>query len=136
MKVATLDKADSAREYASAVLMDLSSCPENQVAMAQMDKVLATLIKLAVVEDKVETREYAVSGLQNLAFRKQNRMQLVSYGSGVVVEALKKCTSSDTNDNTRRRSAGALTNLVCDETAEKMANHSGLFQTLAQVRNQ
>ena len=39
MKVATLDKADSAREYASAVLMDLSSCPENQVAMAQMDKV-------------------------------------------------------------------------------------------------
>mmetsp|Transcript_5738 Transcript_5738/g.13038 ORF Transcript_5738/g.13038 Transcript_5738/m.13038 type:complete len:900 (-) Transcript_5738:273-2972(-) len=131
MKVATLDKAENAREYASAVLMDLSSCPPNQVAMVQMDKVLATLVKLAVVEDKVETREYAVSGLQNLAFEKQNRMQLVSYGSGVVIEALKKCTSSDSNDKTRRRSAGALTNLACDDTAQKMANHAGLFQTLA-----
>ena len=133
MKVATLDKAESAREYASAVLMDLSSCAANQVPMARMDKVLATLVKLAVVEDKVETREYAVSGLQNLAFEKKNRMQLVSYGSGVVIEALKKCTISDSNDKTRRRSAGALTNLACDETAEKMATHSGLFQCLAQA---
>mmetsp|Transcript_21326 Transcript_21326/g.46295 ORF Transcript_21326/g.46295 Transcript_21326/m.46295 type:complete len:889 (+) Transcript_21326:172-2838(+) len=133
MKVATLDKSENAREYASAVLMDLSSCPANHVAMARMDKVLATLVKLAVVEDKMETREYAVSALQNLAFEKQNRVQLVSYGSGVVIEALKKCTSSDSNDKTRRRSAGALTNLACDETAEKMANHSGLLQTLAQA---
>ena len=133
MKVATLDKVESAREYASAVLMDLSSCSANQVAMARMDKVLATLVKLAVVEDKTETREYSVSGLQNLAYQKQNRMQLVSYGSGVVVEALKKCTSSDTNDKTRRRSAGALTNLACDETAETMANHAGLFETLARA---
>jgi len=133
MKVATLDKAESAREYASAVLMDLSSCPANQVAMARMDKVLATLVKLAVVEDKVETREYAVSGLQNIAFEKENRMQLVSYGNGVVIEALKKCTSSDPNDKTRRRSAGALTNLACDETAEKLANHTGLLKVLAQA---
>ena len=29
MKVATLDKAESARVYSSAVLMDLSSCPYN-----------------------------------------------------------------------------------------------------------
>ena len=133
MKIATLDRAESAREYASAVLMDLSCCPANQVAMARTDKVLATLVKLAVVEDKVETREYAVSGLQNLAFEKDNRAQLVSYGNGVVIEALKKCISSDTNEKTRRRSAGALTNLACDETAERMSNHPGLFQTLAQA---
>lgn len=133
MKVATLDRADSAREYASAVLMDLSSCPANQVIMASTDKVLATLVKLAVVEDKVETREYAVSGLQNLAFEKDNRAQLVSYGSGVVIEALKNCVISDPSEKTRRRSAGALTNLACDETAERMSNHPGLLQTLAQA---
>eukprot|EP00970_Alexandrium_tamarense_P006096 scaffold1022_cov196-Alexandrium_tamarense.AAC.19 len=133
MKIATLDKSESAREYASAVLMDLASSTDNQVAMAQMNKVLATFVKLAVVEDKVETREYAVSGLQNLAFEKQNRMQLVSYGSGVVLEALKKTLSSDSNDKIRRRSAGALTNLACDETAERMGYHEGLLQTLAQV---
>mmetsp|Transcript_12218 Transcript_12218/g.28783 ORF Transcript_12218/g.28783 Transcript_12218/m.28783 type:complete len:757 (+) Transcript_12218:409-2679(+) len=133
MKVGTLDKSESAREYSSAILMDLSSCQGNQIAMAKMEKVLATLVKLAIVEAKTETREYAVSGLQNLAFEKRNRMQLVSYGSGVVVEALKKTTSSDPNDKTRRRSAGALTNLACDQTAEIMATHQGLLEALAQA---
>ncbi|KAL7520860.1 hypothetical protein ACHAWX_005560 [Stephanocyclus meneghinianus] len=133
LKVAILDKSDCVREYASAVLMDLASCPANQVAMARIDKVLATFVKLAVVEDKVETREYAVSGLQNLAFEKKNRVQLVSYGNGVVVEALKKTISSDSNEKTRRRSAGALTNLACDETANKMGCHEALLQTLAKV---
>ena len=128
MKVGTLDKSESVREYSSAILMDLASCQDNQIAMAKMEMILATLVKLAIVEDKTETREYAVSGLQNLAFEKRNRMQLVSYGSGVVVEALKKTTSSDPNDKTRRRSAGALTNLACDQTAEKMASHQGLLE--------
>ena len=133
MRIATLDKSENARGYASAVLMDLASCTANQVAMARIEKVLATFVKLAVVEDKSETREYAVSGLQNLAFEKKNRVQLVSYGSGVVIEALKKTTSSDSNDKTRRRSAGALTNLACNETAERMGNHEGLLATLAHV---
>jgi len=133
MKIATLDKSESAREYAAAVLMDLASHPANQIEMAKIDKVLGTFVKLAVVETKVETREYAVSGLQNLAFEKQNRKQLVTYGSGVVIEALKKTTSMDANDKTRRRSAGALTNLACDETADLMGKHPGLLKTLAQV---
>ncbi len=133
MKVATLDKSESAREYAAAVLMDLASHPANQIEMAKIDKVLGTFVKLAIVEDKVETREYAVSGLQNLAFEKQNRKQLVTYGSGVVIEALKKTTSMDANDKTRRRSAGALTNLACDETADLMGKHAGLLKTLAHV---
>jgi hypothetical protein len=133
LKVATLDKSESAREYAAAVLMDLASHPANQIEMAKIDKVLGTFVKLAIVEDKVETREYAVSGLQNLAFEKQNRKQLVTYGSGVVIEALKKTTSTDANDKTRRRSAGALTNLACDETADLMGKHAGLLKTLAHV---
>lgn len=131
LKVATLDKDETVREYAAAVLMDLSSCPANQVPMTRMDKVLATLVQLSTTEEKVETREYAVSGLQNLAFEKSNRIQLVQYGGGVVMEALQKCISIDSNEKTRRRSAGALTNLVCDETALIMSNHSKLFQTLA-----
>jgi hypothetical protein len=113
--------------------MDLASHPANQVEMAKIDKVLGTFVKLACVEAKVETREYAVSGLQNLAFEKQNRKQLVAYGSGVVIEALKKTTMMDANDKTRRRSAGALTNLACDETADLMGRHPGLLKTLAHV---
>ena len=62
------------------MLIDLSSCPSNQVAMARMEKVRAMLVKIAVVEDKVETQEYSVSGLQNLSFEKRNQMQRESYG--------------------------------------------------------
>lgn len=133
MRIATLDKAESVREYASAVLMDLSSCLANQVAMARTDKVLATLVKLAVVEVKAETREYAVSGLQNLAYEKENRVRLATHGRGVVIEALKKCIEDGSNEKTRKRAAGSLTNLACNETAERMSNHPGLLKTLAQA---
>uniref|UniRef100_A0A7S4WAT5 Uncharacterized protein n=1 Tax=Ditylum brightwellii TaxID=49249 RepID=A0A7S4WAT5_9STRA len=133
LKIATLDLSDSAREFASAALMDLASCPYNQVPMARSDKLLGTLVKLAVIDDKAETREFAVTGLQNLAYAKENRKRLATYGSGVVIEALKKTVSSDPCDKARRRAAGALTNLTCDETAERIGNHKGLLDTLANV---
>lgn len=133
LKIATLDLSDSAREYASAALMDLASSSSNQVLMAQIDKVLGTLVKLAVIEDAADTREYAVTGLQNLAFAKDNRVRLVTYGQGVVLEALKKTVSTDPNDKARRRAAGALTNLACEDTAERMGCHKGLLETLAVV---
>lgn len=134
LKIAALDmKSESSREYAAACLMDLASSPHTQVPMAGNDKLLGTLVKLAVTDEKDETREYAVTSIQNLAFSKENRLRLVSYSSGVVLEALKKSLSVDLNDKTRRRSAGALTNLACDETADKMASHEGMIDVLAKV---
>jgi hypothetical protein len=133
LKIATLDLSDKAREFASATLMDLASAPLNQKPMAQIDKLLGTLVKLAVIDDSDETREYAITGLQNLAFAKENRVRLVTYGSGVVLEALKKTVSGDPNSKARRRAAGALTNLACEETAERMGMHKGLLETLAMV---
>merc|ERR1711957_120664 len=50
-----------------------------------------------------------------------------------MVEALKKIVSTDTNDKVRRRAAGALTNLACDETADVMASHNGLIDTISRV---
>jgi hypothetical protein len=101
--------------------------------MASIDKLLGTLVKLAIMENIPDTRESAVTTLQNLAFAKPNRVRLVTYGSGVVVEALKKVVGSDKDSKARRRAAGALTNLVCNETGEQMASHKGLLDTLAQV---
>lgn len=133
LRVANLDLADNAREYASAVLMDLASAPLNQAPMARNDKLLATLVKLCVIDDIPETREYAVTALQNLAFAKENRKRLTTFGAGVVLEALKKTVSSDPNYRARRRAAGALTNLACDETAQRIGSHRGLLNVLSVV---
>jgi hypothetical protein len=136
LKIAALDLSDKAREYASASLMDLASATGTQVQMANHDKLLSTLVKLAVTDEKEETREYAVTAMQNLAFSKENRERLVTFAEGVVVEALKKTLSVDTNEKSRRRAAGALTNLACEETSELMSTHSGLIDILSRVTTQ
>jgi hypothetical protein len=101
--------------------------------MANSDRVLGALFKLAVTEPIAETREAAISGLQNLAYCQVNRVRLVTYSDGVVLDALRKTISTDLNERARRRAAGALTNMACDETAEFMGNHKGLLETLAVV---
>jgi hypothetical protein len=133
LKIAALDFSDKAREYGSAALMDLASSTGTQILMASNDKLLSTLVKLAATDEKEETREYAVTAMQNLAFSKENRERLVTFASGVVVEALKKTLSVDSNEKSRRRAAGALTNLACEETAEILAAHNGLVEILSRV---
>eukprot|EP00934_Nitzschia_sp_Nitz4_P001790 Nitzschia sp. Nitz4//scaffold129_size63868//41950//45266//NITZ4_006201-RA/size63868-augustus-gene-0.53-mRNA-1//1//CDS//3329534911//1790//frame0 len=133
LRIAHLDLSDVAREYASVAMMDLASAPANQVPMAKNEKLLGTLVKMVLVEKLAPIRESAITAIQNLAFTKENRTRLVSFKSGIVLEALKKALSGDSNDKARRRAAGALTNLACDETAEIMGNHKGLLDTLALV---
>ena len=101
--------------------------------MANNGKLLDTLVKLVVTESMPETREAAVTAIQNLAFCHANRLRLVSFSSGVVVDTLKKSLSSDKNDKARLRAAGALMNLACEETAEPLGNHKGLLDRLAVV---
>jgi hypothetical protein len=133
LRIAHLDLSDSAREYAGLALMDLASAPSNQVPMAKNEKLLGTLVKMVLVEKFASTRESAITALQNLAFTKENRSRLVAFKQGIVMEALKKALGGDKNDKARRRAAGALTNLACDETAEGMGCHKGLLDTLAIV---
>lgn len=133
LRTAVIDASDKAKECASSTLMELASCPDNQVQMANNDRVLATLVKLAVTEKVSETRETAISGLQNLAFCQSVRLRLITFSGGVVLDALRKTLASDLNLKARRRAAGALTNLACDETAECIGNHKGLLEVLAVV---
>ena len=46
---------------------------------------------------------------------------------------MKKALSSDKNDKSRRRAAGAITNLACEETAELMEGHTGLLDVVAKA---
>jgi hypothetical protein len=133
LRVSHWDSDDSCRQYASSSLMDLASAPSNQVSMASNEKVLGTLVKMALVEKVAVTREFVITALQNLAFCKENRVRLVGFKDGVLLEALKQALSADLDAKARRRAAGALTNLVCDETAEPMGRHRGLLDALAIV---
>ena len=131
--VAHSDTNHLARDYAVLALMDLSSFPANQITMVTHENLLGTLVKMALVEEMASVRESAISALQNLAYAKENRLRLVVYKEGIVLEALRNALSGDANDKARRRASGALTNLACDETAEAMGNHKGLLDTLAIV---
>jgi hypothetical protein len=137
LRVAHLDLSDTAREYAGVALMDLASAPANQIPMAKNEKLLGTLVKMVLIEKVPATRESAITALQNLAFTKENRSRLVVFKQGIVLEGLKKALigdkNFDKNEKARRRAAGALTNLACDETAEQMGSHKGLLDTLAIV---
>mmetsp|Transcript_13841 Transcript_13841/g.15373 ORF Transcript_13841/g.15373 Transcript_13841/m.15373 type:complete len:515 (-) Transcript_13841:25-1569(-) len=133
LRIAVIDTVEEARRCASIIIMDLAACPGNQVTLAKNDRVLGALVKLAVKDDIPETRETAIAGLQNLAFCQDNRTRLVTFTNGVVLDALKRILSTDTDDKSRRRAAGALINMACEDTAEQMGNHKGLLETLAVV---
>lgn len=132
LRIAHLDTNAMARQYAAAALCEFSSAPANQLSMAN-DTVLGTTVKMVLLEKSAHTRESATTVLQNLAFPKKNRRVLVEFKQGVVLEALKQALSADPIATSRRRAAGALTNLVCEETAIKMGEQKGLLETLAIV---
>lgn len=136
LRIAHFDEQPAARQCAATALMELSSAPALQVSMASSDSVLGTLIKLILVEKSSVTRESAITAIQNLAYTKENRLTLIMFKKGIVLEALKKALAGDFDTKARRRSAGALTNLACDDTAAHMGRHSGLLDALALTATQ
>ena len=58
------------------------------VPMAKDEKLLGTLVKMVLVEKIAQTRESAITALQNLAFTKENRVRLVQFKKGIVLETV------------------------------------------------
>jgi hypothetical protein len=133
LRVANLDSSDLARQHAVTVLQELAACTFLHVSMASNDQLLGTLVKLALKEKSMQTRESATTALQALAHTRENRVRLVEFKDNVVLEALRVAISTDAHDKVRKRAAGALTNLAGEDTAEVMGNHKGLLGALAIV---
>lgn len=134
LRIANLDLSEKARQYAAATLMDLTVDALSRLYMAKNDKVLAVLVKLSLFDDEnPETREHGITALQNMAYSKENRMRMITFGSGMVLEALRKNIISNPFTKSRRRAAGTLTNLACVKTAEILGCHGQLLHTLAIV---
>jgi hypothetical protein len=130
------------------------------VELARNATMLGTLVKMTWLEwSHPEIMEAAVTTLQNLAYWHENRSVLIEFRHGIVLEALKQAlvmessetTADSSRQNTvekkvkncahmhaslckvRRRAAGALANLVSNETIVSMGRHKGLLATLAMV---
>jgi len=133
LRIAHMDPFDLARQNAALTLQELASSTRNHINMAKNDQLLGILVKMALVEKSLVARDSVISALQTLAYTKQNRIRLVTYKDGVVLEALKRTLSADPDERIRRRAAGTLTNLACEESAEAIGNHKGLLEALAIV---
>lgn len=133
LRIAHMDTFDLARQNAALLIQELATCDVLHVPLAKNDQLLGTLVKMAMVEKSLQTRESVINSLQTLAFSKKNRLRLCTFKDGVVLEALRKTLSLDSDDKVRRRAAGTLTNLACEDTAEVMGNHQGLLEALAIV---
>jgi hypothetical protein len=132
-KVAFQDESVHVREYAAACLMDLSSSETIQVPMASSNNIVQALLKLSRKNESDSTREYAVTAIQNICFQRENRIQIINFESGVFLGLLTTIMMSDRSKVTRRRAAGALTNLACSNTASRMANYPHLMESTAKV---
>ena len=132
VRVAWEDVLEDVRHYAAIALMEFASAAANQKVMADSEGTLSALVTLIFTEEKnAGTREYAITAIQNLAYAKTNRVRLVTFKDSMVLKALIDALSADPDDKARRRAAGALTNLACDETAELIASYKGFLNSLA-----
>jgi hypothetical protein len=146
LRYANFDPVHAIRQAAAWCILELTHAPGNSFSMAQNAKVVGTLVKMILLEERAttssssypiaSTRESALTALQNIAFDRLNRSRIVQFKSGLVLEALKKVLTSDIDAKTRRRAAGTVVNLVGEDTAELMVSYKGLPDTLALVATQ
>lgn len=148
LRYGNFDPICSIRQAAAWCILELTNSSSNCSAMAQNNKVLGTLVKMILVDDSIttatslpsstvaSTRESALTALQNISFDRSNRLHVIQFKSGMVLEALKKTLTTDVDAKARRRAAGTVVNLVCEDTAEFMVSYQGLSDTLALVATQ
>lgn len=132
-KVASQDESIHVREYAAACYMDLSSFETIQIPMASSNSIIQVLLKLSRKSESESTREYAVTAIQNVCYQRENRTPIINFESGVFLGLLVTIMTTDRSKVTRRRAAGALTNLACSNTASRMANYPHLMDSTAKV---
>ena len=146
LRYGNFDPISAIRQAAAWCILELTNAASNCTAMAQNTKVLGTLVKMILVDDSANpllasstfasTRESALTALQNISFDRSNRPHVIQFKNGIVLEALKETLTSDIDDKARRRAAGTIVNLVCEDTSEFIASYKGLPDTLALVATQ
>jgi len=129
------ERSDVARQCSALALMNLSNGDKNHVPEMASELLLETLVTL-INDDLPETRRNAAVALFNVACADENTLRVARYKDGVILGALLEIIKNDDADDSRAEAAETLFNMSCsdaEETTDRMANHPGLLENLADV---
>lgn len=129
------ERADVARQCAALALMNLSNGDKDHVPEMASELLLETLVTL-IHDDLPETRRNAAVALFNVACADENTLRVARYKDGVILGALLEIITNDDADDSRAEAAETLFNMSCseaEETTDRLANHPGLLENLANV---
>jgi len=115
---------ESKRQIAR-IIQNLTLDGSNKAKLTQHYTV-ELLVKLALPDQTIETRDQALRCLKNLAIETKSKVFLVSYEGGQVLKVLLECLT-----DLQSTAMDAIACLACNSTAFVMASHSGLIEALA-----
>mmetsp|Transcript_28385 Transcript_28385/g.41945 ORF Transcript_28385/g.41945 Transcript_28385/m.41945 type:complete len:521 (+) Transcript_28385:276-1838(+) len=129
------ERSEVARQCSALALMNLSNGDKNHVPEMASELLLETLVTL-INDDLPETRRNAAVALFNVACADENTLRVARYKDGVILGALLEIIKNDDADDSRAEAAETLFNMSCsdaEETTDRMSNHPGLLENLAEV---
>mmetsp|Transcript_36780 Transcript_36780/g.51967 ORF Transcript_36780/g.51967 Transcript_36780/m.51967 type:complete len:510 (+) Transcript_36780:149-1678(+) len=129
------ERSDVARQCSALALMNLSNGDKDHVPEMASELLLETLVTL-IKDELPETRRNAAVALFNVACADENTLRVARYKDGVILDALLEIIISDDADDSRAEAAETLFNMSCsdaEETTDRMANHPGLLENVADV---
>lgn len=117
-------------EYSSAIIWNLAITNELKVPLATSLNVLDAVLRLTA-NSCTKAKKNAVSALGNLASEEKNKLYLVNYQNGIIINTLMKIVASDTDCGARRRAARTLRCISDRNAAQVLVNHQGFIELMA-----
>ena len=133
VNIALDDSSFEARNHAMKAISNLAWMPENKIPLSERPRLLDSMVAL-IGSSVNKTRRHAAKALRFLSdTTAQEKVRLCQHGESIILSTLLKRASSDADRSVRECAATAISNLVCEETAELMGRFPGLLQTLSKI---
>jgi hypothetical protein len=131
--IASNDSSFEARNHAMKAIANLAWRPENKIPLSERPHLLDAMVAL-IGSSITKTRRHAAKALRFLSdTTSQEKVRLCQHGDKIILSSLLKRANNDADRSVRECAATAISNLVCEETAELMGNFPGLLQTLSRI---
>ena len=133
VRVAYDDPSYEARTHAAKAIANLAWRPENKIPLSERPMLLDAMVKL-MGSSITKTRRHAAKAFRFLSDAPSStKLRLCKHNNHKILATVLKRASNDADRAVRECAATTLCNLVCNETAFMMGNHSGLLDTLANI---
>lgn len=133
VEIAYADVSFEARNHAAKAISNLAWRPENKIPLSERPHLLDAMVGL-IGSSVTKTRRHAARALRFLSDTpSQEKVRLCQHGGSIILSTILKRANNDADRSVRECAATAISNLVCEETAELMGNFPGLMQTLSRI---